>query len=211
MAHPALPRRPAQRLGAEHGFQDLLRQVVFHRGWALALQGQADEGLGQMRECIASLRAAGAIWLVSNYLTLLAEVYLGLGRCEEGLDAITEAVALMEETGERYYEAELYRVKGELLLHDERQTGAAQDAGQAAEAESCFQRALDISRRQEAKALELRAAMSQSRLWQAQGRQQPAHQLLSEVYAWFTEGFDTADLEEAKALLAELASPYIPH
>lgn len=191
-------------LGAEYGFQDLHRRFVFYRGWTLALQGQMEEGLGQMRESIASLRAAGQIWMVSDFLAFLADIYLGLGRCKEGLDAITEAFALMEETGERHYEAEIYRLKGELVLRDERQTGIAQDARPATEAESYFQHALEISRRQEAKALELRAAMSMSRLWQQQGRQQQAHQLLSKVYAWFTEGFDTADLQDAKALLAEL-------
>ena len=206
-------------MGAEYGFQDLLRQFMFYRGWTLALQGQTEEGLSQMRESIATQRAAGMIWMVSDYLSFLADVYLSLGRSEEGLDAITQALAFAEETRERHYEAEMYRLKGELTLQRFKgqsskpvlspatplRAGAVEGSKVREEAESCFQHALEISRRQAAKALELRAAMSMSRLWQQQGRQQPAHQLLSEVYAWFTEGFDTADLQDAKALLAELA------
>jgi predicted ATPase len=110
---------------------------------------------------------------------------------------VAEALAAAQATGERWGEAELYRLRGSLLL---RQTGTPQ-----AEVETWLQRALDVARRQEAKSLELRAAMSLSRLWRQQGKRTEAHDLLAEVYAWFTEGFDTADLQEAKALLEELA------
>ena len=175
-----------------------------------------------MGESIAAQRAAGLIWLVSDHLAFVADIYLSLGRCEEGLETISQALAFVEETGERHYEAEMYRLKGELILvnaergmlNDERQKKATKRSSihrssfrvhRSAEAEACFQQALEISCRQEAKSLELRAAMSLSRLWQQQGKQQPAHQLLSEVYEWFTEGFDTVDLQEAKALLGELA------
>ena len=106
---------------------------------------------------------------------------------------MSEALTLVEKTGERYYEAELYRLKGELLLQ--------QAAPEASHAEACFQQALDIARCQQAKSLELRAAMGLGRLWQQQGKRQEAQVLLGEVYYWFTEGFDTADLQEAKALL----------
>ena len=108
-----------------------------------------------------------------------------------------EALAAVHKTGERFYEAELYRLQGELLL--------AQSARQTAEAEACFHQALDVARHQQAKSLELRAAMSLTRLWQRQGKRDAARQLLTEVYGWFTEGFDTADLQEAQALLAALA------
>ena len=131
------------------------------------------------------------------FLTLLAEAYGKAGQAEEGLTALAEALALVNKTGEHCYEAELYRLKGELLL-------AARRTGACAEAETCFHQALDVARRQQAKSLELRAAMSLARLWQRQGKRDEAHQLLAEVYGWFTEGFDTADLQEAKALLAEL-------
>ena len=158
-----------------------------------------------MRECIAMHLAMGAIWLMTGYLARLAEVYLDLGRYEEGLDAIMEAFTLMEETGERHYEAELHRIKGELLLHKHREGMPANSEQAVDEAEMSLQRALNVSRRQEAKALELRAAMSLSRLWHQNGKSQQAHQLLSGIYDWFTEGFDTADLQDAKALLGELA------
>jgi predicted ATPase len=109
---------------------------------------------------------------------------------------LAEAVTLVAATEERWCEAELYRLQGALLLQRSRA-----DVGQA---EACFQQALDIARRQQAKALELRAALSLARLWQGQGQRAVACQLLAESYGWFTEGFDTADLQEAKALLAEL-------
>ena len=119
-----------------------------------------------------------------------------LGHPEDGLQALVEAHTLMEQQEERYWEAEVCRLRGVLLL---RQPGASQ-----AEAEAWVQRALDVARRQEAKSLELRAAMSLARLWQQQGKRLEARELLAPVYGWFTEGFDTADLQEAKALLDEL-------
>jgi predicted ATPase len=115
---------------------------------------------------------------------------------DEGLSALSEALTLVDKTGERWYEGELHRVKGELLL--------AKSSEHQAEVSTCFQLALDITRRQQAKSLELRAAMSLSRLWKEQGKRQAARELLAPVYGWFTEGFDTADLQEAKALLDEL-------
>src|SRR5262249_10540666 len=108
-----------------------------------------------------------------------------------------EALTLADKTGERWYAPELYRLKGTLLLQ--------QSADNHEEAQACFQQALGVARSQQAKSLELRAATSLSRLWQQQGQHYAARQLLSEVYAWFTEGFDTADLQEAKALLEELS------
>jgi predicted ATPase len=110
---------------------------------------------------------------------------------------LAEALTLVDTTEERWWEAELHRLEGELLL--------ALSTDHAAQAETCFHQALDIARRQQAKSLELRAAMSLSRLWQQQGKRAEARQLLAETYGWFTEGFDTADLQEAKALLAELS------
>jgi predicted ATPase len=112
------------------------------------------------------------------------------------LTVLTDALTLVATTEERWWEAEVYRLKGVLLLQR-----SLPDVGQA---EACFQQALDVARRQQAKALELRAALSLARLWQGQGQPTAARQLLAEIYGWFTEGFDTADLQEAKALLAEL-------
>jgi predicted ATPase len=112
---------------------------------------------------------------------------------------------MMEQTGERYYEAELHRQRGELLLLREAKGHPDQGSREQHEAETCFQHALDVARRQQAKSLELRAAMSLARLWQRQGKRVEARALLEEIYGWFTEGFDTADLQEAKALLGALS------
>jgi predicted ATPase len=127
---------------------------------------------------------------------MLAEVHGSLGQPEAGLTALREALALVKTTGERYYAAELHRLQGELLLQHA--------TPEWSHAETCFQQALDLARRQEAKSLELRAAMSLSRLWQQQGKRAEAYDLLAPIYGWFTEGFDTADLQEAKTLLEEL-------
>ena len=130
------------------------------------------------------------------FCTRLAEVCDHLGHPEDGLQALAEAYTLVEQHEERWWEAEVCRLRGVLLL---RQPGTPQ-----AEAEAWLQRALDVARRQQAKSLELRAAMSLSRLWQQQGKQAEARALLAPIYSWFTEGFDTADLQEARALIEAL-------
>jgi predicted ATPase len=133
---------------------------------------------------------------------MLGEVFWLAGRSAEGLETIAEALALVELIGERYYEAELWRVKGELLL--QAAASNSQASGAQAEAESCFQQAIEIAQQQSAKSWELRAATSLARLWQQQGKRTEARQMLAKIYGWFTEGFATADLQEAKALLDEL-------
>jgi predicted ATPase len=165
-------------------------------GWALAMQGQSAEGLAQVRQGIATMRATGAALFVPYMCTLLADVAARLGHPADGLQALTEAHTLVEQHEERWWEAEVARLRGTLLL---RQPQTLQ-----AEAEAWLQRALAVARGQEAKALELRAAMSLSRLWQQQGKREEARSLLAPVYGWFTEGFNTADLQEAKSLLDEL-------
>ena len=132
------------------------------------------------------------------YLALFAEASAKVGQTAEGLEALTEALATLARSMTRWWEAEMYRLRGELLLQ--------QTVAQMEEAEVCFQQALAVARRQQAKSLELRAAMSLARLWRRQGKQVEAHELLAPVYGWFTEGFDTADLQEAKALLEELGA-----
>ncbi|HLB78720.1 MAG TPA: hypothetical protein VJO72_16945, partial [Candidatus Dormibacteraeota bacterium] len=129
---------------------------------------------------------------------LLAEAYGRAGQAEAGLAMLAEALEAVDKYGERFYEAELHRLKGELLLQ--------QSAEFQGEAEACFHQALDVARRQQAKSLELRAAMSLARLWQRQGKRDAARELLAEVYGWFTEGFDTVDVQEAKALLEALGA-----
>ena len=187
----------AVALATEQGFPLWAAMGTILRGWALAMQGQGEEGMAQVRQGIAAYRATGAALLVPYFCTLLAEVSAHLGHPEDGLQALAEAHTLVEQQEERWWEAEICRLRGVLLL---RQPGTPQ-----AEAEAWLQRALDVARRQEAKSLELRAAMSLSRLWQQQGKQAEAHALLAPIYGWFTEGFDTADLQEAKVLLEALA------
>jgi predicted ATPase len=186
----------AVALSTEQGFPHWAAQGTSLRGWALAMQGQGEAGIAQVRQGIATFRATGAAQLVPYYCTMLADVATHLGHTADGLQALAEAHMLVEQHEERYWEAEVHRLRGILLL---RQPGTAQ-----AEAETWLQRALDVARRQEAKSLELRAAMSLACLWQQQGRRAEAHDLLAPIYGWFTEGFDTADLQEAKALLEAL-------
>jgi predicted ATPase len=184
-------------LATEQGSAFRIAQGTSMRGWARAMQGQCEEGIAQIRQGIAAWRASGAAFHIPYLYTLLAEVCDHLGHTADGLQALAEAHALMEQHEERWWEAEIYRFRGVLLL---RQTGTPQ-----AEAEACFQQALAVARRQEAKSLELRAAMSLARLWQQQGKRAEACELLAPIYGWFTEGFDTADLRDAKAVLEELA------
>jgi DNA-binding winged helix-turn-helix (wHTH) protein/predicted ATPase len=198
----------ALTLATEHGFPYWMAGGAILRGWALATQGHAEEGIPHMQQGLAAYRATGAELVWQFWLAMLAEAYGQGGRAEEGLCALAEALAHVDKTGERFGEAELHRLKGELLLIQGTGKGRARTADPElsimAEAEACFVRALDIARRQQAKTLELRAAMSLARLWQRQGKRAAAYDLIAPIYGWFTEGFDTADLQEAKALLEEL-------
>jgi predicted ATPase len=151
----------------------------------------------QVRQGIADLRATGAALFVPYFCTVLADISDHLGHTEDGLQALAEAHTLVEQQEERWWEAEVCRLRGVLLL---RQTGTPH-----AEAETWLQRALDVAHHQQAKSLELRAAMSLARLWQHEGKRNEALELLTPIYSWFTEGFDTADLQEAKALLDALS------
>jgi predicted ATPase len=184
-------------LSSEQGFPHWAAVGTSLRGWALAMQDQGEAGMAQVRQGIAALRATGAALHIPYFCTLLAEVSGHLGHIADGLQALAEAHTVVEQHEERYWEAEVCRLRGILLL---RQTMPPQ-----AEAETWLRRALDVARRQEAKSLELRAATSLAQLWQQQGKRAEAYDLLAPIYAWFTEGFDTADLQEAKALLETLA------
>ena len=155
-----------------------------------------------MQEGLAAQRATGAEAVHPYFLALQAETYGKMGQPEEGLAALAEASAMRQRTGEQWYEAELYRLKGELTLAQSSVQGLGSRVQK--EAEECFWKAVEIARKQQAKSLELRATTSLARLWQQQGKQKDAHQMLTEIYGWFTEGFDTVDLKEAKALLDEL-------
>jgi predicted ATPase len=183
-------------LAQEQGFPSWMAQGSILRGWTLAQEGQAQAGIEQIHQGLTAWRATEAEQARPYCLALLAEAYGTIAQPESGLMLLAEALTLAETTGDRWYDPELYRLKGELLLQ--------QSSDGQAEAESCFHHALDIARSQQAKSLELRAATSLARLWQRQGKRDEARQVLGDVYNWFTEGFDTADLQEAKALLGEL-------
>ena len=189
-AEALLPLATAQGFPLYAGYGTCLR------GWALAMQGEGEAGLAQMHQGMAAVVATG--WMLSRpfCLVLLAEAAEHVGHVAEGLRLLAEALRAFEASGRGDLLVEAYRLQGELLLRH--------TAPDAAQAEACFQQALTIARRQQAKSLELRAAMSLSRLWQQQGKRAEAHELLAPIYGWFTEGFDTADLQEAKALLEEL-------
>ena len=183
-------------LATEHGFPFWVAGGTMLRGWARAVQGQTTEGIADMRQGIAAWRAIGASVVLSTYLATLAEVYGHIGQLGDAQQLLSEAQTLVHTTGERYWAAEVSRLQGDVLLQAR--------GGQTREAAECYHQALDIARRQQAKSLELRAAMSLARLWQQQGKQAEARALLAPLYGWFTEGFDTADLQEAKALLEAL-------
>jgi predicted ATPase len=223
----------ALQLAEAQGFASMQEAGRIYRGWALSMQEDDHEGTLQIRQGIAALRSTSGITFRTYYLALLAEAYQKTGQIEEGLSVLAEALTLLvDKMGERFYEAELYRLKGELLLTQLRLQGSASNlltspkqvsgkskasqgkvavpsvqspmAKAQSEAEECFLKAIDIARRQQAKSLELRATMSLARLWKQQGKHHEARTTLSALYNWFTEGFDTADLQEATMLLNEL-------
>jgi predicted ATPase len=202
----------AMALSMEAEFPVWVAMAATLCGWARAEEGQGEEGIAQLRQGLAAWRAMGAETISTWYLAMLAEAYGRTGQAEEGLIALAEALVTVDKNGERFYEAEVYRLKGELSLksrqvEDKSQTSQGKSGVRSpkSEAEECFLKAIEIARRQQAKSLELRAVMSLSRLWQSQGKNDEARQMLAEIYGWFTEGFDTADLKEAKALLEELS------
>jgi adenylate cyclase len=173
--------------------------ATFRLGAALVERGEVEEAIAKMREGLAAWRAAGAQLEVPYRLSVLAEAHGKLGQADVALALLTEALTLADETGEGFWRAEMYRLKGTLPF--------AQSREHQHEAEACVRRAIEIARAQGAKSLELRAVMSLSRWWARQGKRDDARRLLAEIYGWFTEGFDTADLREARALLEELSPP----
>jgi predicted ATPase/transcriptional regulator with XRE-family HTH domain len=175
-------------------FQYPLAKAQCHHGWALVGQGQVQEGVEQIQQGLARLQSTQGRWESSYFMGLLAEVYAKAGQPQEGLDVLAEAMAMVAETAEHFWEAELVRLKGELLLRQDNKAAA----------EVCYRQAIDVARGQQAKSLELRATVSLSRLWQREGKSAEAFQMLSAIYNWFTEGVDTLDLIEAGKLLEEL-------
>jgi class 3 adenylate cyclase/predicted ATPase len=183
-------------LATEQVFPFVAAHAVVWRGWALVEQGRCEEGIAQLRDGLVAFRAIGAENESSHWLGLLAEACRDTGRIEEGLRVIAEALDHVAHTGIVHYEPELRRLEGELRLR--------QDPADMQNAETCFERAVEIARRTQAKSWELRAVTSLARLWRDQGKRLEAQALLVPVYSWFTEGFDTPDLQEAKALLDDL-------
>jgi class 3 adenylate cyclase/DNA-binding SARP family transcriptional activator/predicted ATPase len=187
----------AVALATEHGFAAWAAVATSFRGWALSMEGKTEKGVTELQQGMAALRAMGAgIWLPFR-CTMLAEAFDLLGNKKEALQSLAEAQTLLDQTEERWWEAEMYRLQGTLLLRH--------SITPLAEAETWLQRALDVARRQQAKSLELRAATSLARLWRDQGKHREARDMLAPVYGWFTEGFGTVDLREARELLDQLA------
>jgi predicted ATPase len=217
-------------LATEQGFPHWVAQCTIYSGRAVVEHGCAVDGIDQIGWGMAAMRDTGAEVLQSLFLGLLAEAYLKDGQVEEGLATVAKTLAFVERTEERFYEAEVWRIYGELALQsnetEKRRRGETEqktenasltnsplprfpDSGvefPVASPEEAFLKAIEIAQKQQAKSLELRAVMSLARLWQRQSKHAEARQMLAEIYGWFTEGFDTKDLQEAKALLDSLAS-----
>jgi predicted ATPase len=200
-------------LCTEQGFPFWLPYGTILRGWVLAEQGQGEEGIALIQQGLAAVWATGTELGWSYNLALLAEAHGRVGQIKKGFSALAEALTVVNKTGERRYEAELYRLKGQLTLQKFQVSGSKFQVPPSpqhltpnprAEAEACFLKAVEIARKQQAKSLELRAVMSLARLWQQQGKKAEARQMLAEIYGWFTEGFDTADLRDAEVLLKKL-------
>ena len=185
----------AVALATEQGFSQRLAWATNLRGWALAQQGQGHEGVRQIRQGLAVFGSTGQMLWRPYFLGLLAQSHGAVAEIDQGLAVLDEALTISEQSGERHGEAEIHRLKGELL--------AQQPGHDPSAVEACYQLALDCARLQGARSFELRAAMALARLWQQRGQLVPARELLEGIYAWFTEGFETADLRDARALLED--------
>jgi predicted ATPase len=183
-------------IGTEQGFQLWHALGTLHMGAGKLLQSQEEEALPLLLEGLNAFRATGAQLRVPAYLCILGDGYMQCGRFEEAHNVLDEGLTVAEKNGDRCHEAELYRVKGELLL--------TESPDQSALAEDCFRRAIETAQRQQSRAWELRATMSLARLWQQQDRIDEAHVALAAIYSKYSEGFTTPDLVDAKKLLEEL-------
>jgi predicted ATPase len=186
------------KLSIEHGFTALTTLSAFIRAWARSEYDGSPDRVAEMHQALADTRASRVETYEATYLTLLGERLAGAQQADAGLNLIEDALVLVGHEGRRWYEADVHRMKGELLLK--------RDATATKLAEECFRSALEIARRQGAKSFELRAATSLARLLANQGHRDQARTLLTDIYNWFTEGFDTADLKDAKALLDEFSN-----
>jgi tetratricopeptide (TPR) repeat protein len=199
---------------SEHSFPQFVAVGTFSRGARLVAQGQVEEGLAQMRQGMETYLAGGTEVGHPILLGGLAWAHGSVGQIDEGLALLTEALVILDKTGQRMNEVGLYLLKGQLTLQkfqvssSKFQVPNRPESGvrsPESEAEECFLKAIEIARRQQAKSLELQAVLSLGRLWQQQGKKEEARQMLAEICGWFTEGLDTGDLRAAQALLQELA------
>ena len=181
-------------LSTQHGLSSFRGNAMVRRGSSLAALGNPQQGVEVIKQGIAATRASGVSSFIPHSITLLADAYGMAGQPAAGLEWLGEAISIIEATGERWYEAEIRRLRGDLL----------KAAGDSTAAEASFRDAIAVASKQQAKLFELRASTSLSRLWCDRGKRTEARDLLAPVYNWFTEGFDTLDLKEAKALLDEL-------
>jgi predicted ATPase len=189
-------------LAEEKGFLFFVGVGLFKMGWVSARQGKVEEGIAKIHQALDLYRATGVRFTLTDLLGSLAEAYGMAGDIEKGLEFMSQALAEVERGGERYYEAELYRLKGELLLRKAERSGRAE---WEKEAEACFQQSLAVARRQMAKSFELRTAVSLGQLLKKKGKESEAKKLVESIYGWFTEGFDAPDLKEAKSLIEGLS------
>jgi class 3 adenylate cyclase/tetratricopeptide (TPR) repeat protein len=203
----------AMTVSTEQEFALYLAWGTSLRGWAITEQGQKKEGIAEMCQGLTTYRSSGGETLQTTFLAPLIGVYGKAGLIQEGWTLVVEALTTVDDSGVRMLEAELYRLKGELTLQRQSKVESQKSKVSStqhrtpstqAEAEACFLKAIEVARSQHAKSLELRAVTSLTCLWQQQGKRAEARQMLAEIYNWFTEGFDTKDLQEAKALLGEL-------
>jgi predicted ATPase len=194
----------AMAIAADQGFVFFIAYDTMMKGWAMAEKGQMNDGISLLREGLVAFQATGTKVLVPQWMVVLAELYGISGQIEDALSTLAEAQIFSEKNnGERYFIAEMLRLKGQLLI--QRKKDKMQKALNHDESATYLLNAINLAQKQDAKSLELRAAVSLSRIWQSQGKISDAFDLLSEIYGWFKEGFDTLDLIAAKALLEELS------
>ena len=196
----------ALALATEQELALMIANANIWQGAALAEQGQGAAAVVLIRQGLDACSALHSVIWRGHHLALLAQAYGKANQPAAGLRVIDEAFEFVNRTGDRSYETELFRIRSELMLQSQARQDTFADTALQSQAETYFLKAIEIARAQQAKSFELRGTMSLARLWQSQGKQAEAHQMLSEIYNWFTEGFDTKDLQEAKALLAELGT-----
>ncbi len=186
-------------LAKEQGMEIWMALSSIYLGWARVEQGESEAGIEQMRAGLNTYRSTEAKLWRPYFLGLFAEALGKAGQAVEGLSVLAEALATVRDTSETYYKAEINRIRGELIMVEAKGAGGLHD-----QIKACFNQAIAVARTQQAKSLELRASMSLARLYLVEGERVKARQLLADIYGWFTEGFDTADLKEARALLDDL-------